>query len=81
MPETRFVIDSFGEEKTLVVENKFSFFGQEYMVVKLADNLCFDPLFLRVELDNYGNEMLILPLKDEGSKVRNYYYNSKMNNH
>lgn len=73
MPETRLLFDEFGQPAAFVVDMRFEVSGQEYMAVLKADDIARDPLFLRVEVDNEGREMLTLPLFGEREEILKTY--------
>ncbi|MCI5675299.1 MAG: hypothetical protein SOZ40_00015 [Ezakiella sp.] len=81
MPETLALFDELGSPRDFLVQERFYVEGQEYIAISKRDELAVDPIFLRVEIDNSGNEIYLQPLNEEIKTVLSVYNdnNAKLN--
>lgn len=77
MPETLAVFNEFGEPSNYMVDARFDVEGQEYIAIMPAHNIIDELVFLRVEIDGYGNTVYVKPLPYEEMEVLKKYRNLK----
>lgn len=74
MPETLAVFNEHGEADNYLVQARFDLKGQEYIAIMSAQAIMAELMFLRVEIDGYGNTVYTVPLPCEKLELKKKYY-------